>query len=171
MISKIFKYSNFDAVLRHVFVNVGATLINTNMTSRNATMLAKEFQLFSALNTQEQCACCHIIFSLISRNADHAMGECNQHLGDYEYYRIVRRYLEEMGFLGVNGLHKSQYIAARYRNKDREEIHIIVSRIRMDGTVVSRHLEERRNDVVVKQLKHEFNLEDLEDTEMVGVLA
>jgi hypothetical protein len=167
MISKIFKYSNFDTVLRHVLVNVGAKLINTNMTSKNATMLAKEFQLFAALNPQEQSACCHVILSIIFRNADHPMGECNQHLSDYEYYRIVRRYLEEMGFLSVNGMHKSQYVAARYHNKDREEIHIIVSRIRMDGTVVSKHLEERRNDVVIKQLKHEFNLEDLEDTEMV----
>lgn len=169
MISNIFRYSNFDAVLKHVLTNIGATVINTNMTSRSCGRLAREFQLLAELNPQEKSVCCHVILSIVSRSADHPMGECNQHISDYEYYRMVRRYLEEMRFLGGSGMHKSQYIAARYHNKDREEIHIIVSGIRMDGTVVSNHLEQQRNEIVVKQLKHEFSIEDIEDAMLAGI--
>jgi Relaxase/Mobilisation nuclease domain len=168
MISKIFKYSDFSAVLKYVLEDVEATLVSTNMTARNYGILAKEFQLFASLNPQQRCICNHMIISISCRSADHILGECNQHLNDYEYYRIARRYLEEMGFLGGSGMHKCQYIAVRHDNRDRREIHIIVSRIRMDGTLVSDTLETRRNDVVMRQLTHEFDIENFEGTELLA---
>ena len=63
-----------------------------------------------------------------------------------------------MQFLG-DGLHKSQYVIARHQDTDHEHIHIIASRIRMDGSVVPDSWDYRRSEVVVRQLEQEFGLE------------
>lgn len=63
-----------------------------------------------------------------------------------------------MQFLG-DGLHKSQYVIARHQDTKHEHIHIIASRIRMDGSVVPDSWDYRRSEVVVRQLEQEFGLE------------
>ncbi len=160
MINKIFRYSSFDAVVEYVLGNLGATLNDTNMTSRTSEMLAREFELFSEMKPEEKSTCYHIIFSIGSRNAEHYLGGCNQHLNEYDYDRLARRYLEQMGFLSGDRMHKSQYVIARTSSVDEEDLHIIVSRVRMDGTVVSNYLEQQRNQFIVNRLNYEFEIEN-----------
>ena len=160
MINKIFKYSSCDVVVKYILDDLGADLNHTNMTSRTSDMLAKEFELFEEMSPQEKCTCYHIIFSIDHRDPGHHLGECNQHLSEYDYYRLARRYLEQMGFLSEDGMHKSQYVMAQTRSVDEVDVHIVVSRVRMDGTVVSNYLEQQRNDFIVNRLNHEFNMED-----------
>lgn len=160
MINKIFKYPSCDVVVKYVLNDLGATLNHTNMTSRTGEMLAKEFELFEEMKPQEQCTCYHIIFSIDSRNPEHHLGECNQHLSEHDYYRLAHRYLEQMGFLSGDGMHKSQYVMARSTSVDEVDVHVVVSRVRMDGTVVSNYLEPQRNDFVVNRLNYEFDMED-----------
>ncbi|RUT05133.1 hypothetical protein DSM106972_039540 [Dulcicalothrix desertica PCC 7102] len=164
MINKIFKYSSCDVVVKYVLDDLGATLDHTNMTSRTSDMLAKEFELFEEIKPEERCTCYHIIFSIDSRDPEHHLGECNQHLSEYDYYQLARRYLEQMGFLSGDGMHKSQYVMARTQSVDEQDIHIVVSRVRMNGTVVSNYLEEQRNEFVVNRLNHEFDMQDLTHT-------
>jgi Relaxase/Mobilisation nuclease domain len=63
-----------------------------------------------------------------------------------------------MGFLSDESA-SSQYVIARHHDTKHEHIHIVVSRIRMDGSVVSDSWDYRRNDVVVPKLEKEFGLE------------
>jgi hypothetical protein len=63
-----------------------------------------------------------------------------------------------MEFLGEE-LSCSQYLIARHHDTKHEHIHIIASRIRMDGSVVSDSWDYRRSEVIVRQLEKEFNLE------------
>ncbi|BDA70090.1 hypothetical protein CAL7716_042560 [Calothrix sp. PCC 7716] len=160
MNNKIFKYSSFDVVVKYVLDNLGATLNHTNMTSRTSEMLAREFELLREIRPKEKCMCYHIVFSIGYRQAEHHLGGCNLHLSDYDYYRLARRYLEQMGFLGGDGIHKSQYLIARTTGVDEEDLHIIVSRVRMDGTIVSDYLEQQRNNFVVNRLNQEFEIEN-----------
>ncbi|BDA73677.1 hypothetical protein RIVM261_039310 [Rivularia sp. IAM M-261] len=164
MINKIFKYSSCDIVVKYVLDDLKATLNHTNMTSRTSDMLAKEFELFEKMKPQEQCTCYHIIFSIDSRDSENPLGQCNQHLSEYDYYQLARRYLEQMGFLSGDGMHKSQYVMALTQNVDEQDVHIVVSRVRMDGTVVSNYLEEQRNEFVVNRLNNEFDMQDLTHT-------
>jgi hypothetical protein len=63
-----------------------------------------------------------------------------------------------MGFLSGDGMHKSQYVMARTESVDEVDVHIVVSRVRMDGTVVSNYLEQQRNDFVLNRLNNEFEV-------------
>ncbi|NJM22914.1 MAG: relaxase/mobilization nuclease domain-containing protein, partial [Richelia sp. SM1_7_0] len=135
-----------------------AFIIDSNMGGYNPRQLAKEFGAARRMRPNFQRACGHIILSLPHREASHPQGEYHEHLDDDKYALIARRWLKEMQFLG-DGLHKSQYVIARHQDTDHEHIHIIASRIRMDGSVVPDSWDYRRSEVVVRQLEQEFGLE------------
>jgi len=85
-------------------------------------------------------------------------GEYHEHLDSDEYVELAHRWLKGMEFLGEE-LSCSQYLIARHHDTLHEHIHIIASRIRMDGSVVSDSWDYRRSEVIVRQLEKEFNLE------------
>jgi hypothetical protein len=165
MIAKISKHSSFEIVLKHVLENVQANIFHSNMVSKNIKDLAREFRLFTCFQPHLLYKCYHIILSIISREEGHILGECNQHIGEYEYNRLVRRYLQELGFLNnqmydKDAMDKCQYIAAIKHRQGREEIHIIVSGIKMDGNAIDCKVAIKFNEIAIKIIKEEFSLID-----------
>ncbi|NJN13768.1 MAG: relaxase/mobilization nuclease domain-containing protein [Richelia sp. SL_2_1] len=158
MIANQLKNRSFRSTLEYALEKEEAFIIDSNMGGYNPRQLAKEFGAARRMRPNFQRACGHIILSLPHREASHPMGEYHEHLDDEKYALIARRWLKEMQFLG-DGLHKSQYVIARHQDTDHEHIHIIASRIRMDGSVVPDSWDYRRSEVVVRQLEQEFGLE------------
>ncbi len=137
-----------------------AEIIDSNMGGYNSRQLAKEFSAARRMRPKFQRACGHIILSIPHRDASHPQGEYHEHLDDEKYAEIAQHWLKGMEFLG-DGLHKSQYVIARHHDTNHEHIHIIASRIRMDGSVVPDSWDYRRSEVVVRQLEKEFGLEQV----------
>ncbi|HEY9634829.1 MAG TPA: relaxase/mobilization nuclease domain-containing protein [Coleofasciculaceae cyanobacterium] len=152
------KNASFRSTLEYVLGKEKSTLIDTNMGGETPRQLAAEFAAARRHRPNLKRACGHIIISIPYRNADHLKGEYHEHLDDKQYVAIAHRWLIGMEFLG-EGLSCSQYLIARHHDTDHEHIHIIASRIRMDGSVVSDSWDYRRSEVIVRQLEKQFNLE------------
>ncbi|HEY9602558.1 MAG TPA: relaxase/mobilization nuclease domain-containing protein [Allocoleopsis sp.] len=152
------KNASFRSTLEYVLGKEEATLIDTNMGGETPRQLAAEFAAARRHRPNLKRACGHIIISIPHMCADHLKGEYHEHLDDEEYVAIARRWLIGMEFLG-EGLSCSQYLIARHHDTLHEHIHIIASRIRMDGSVVSDSWDYRRSEVIVRQLEKEFGLE------------
>jgi Relaxase/Mobilisation nuclease domain len=152
------KNASFRSTLEYVLGNDKATLIDTNMGGRTPRQLAAEFAAARRLRPNLKRACAHVVLSIPHRDADHSKGEYHEHLDDEQYVEIAHRWLKHMEFRGED-LHDSQYMIARHLDTNHEHIHIIASRIRMDGSVVPDSWDYRRSEVVVRRLEQEFGLE------------
>ena len=152
------KNASFRSTLEYVLGKEEATLIDTNMGGETPRQLAAEFAAARRHRPNLKRACGHIIISIPHRSADHLKGEYHEHLDDSEYVALAQRWLKGMKFLG-EGLSCSQYLIARHHDTLHEHIHIIASRIRMDGSVVSDSWDYLHSEVIVRQLEKEFGLE------------
>lgn len=158
MIANQKKNASFRSTLEYVLGKQSATLIDTNMGGRTPRQLAAEFAVARRLRPNLKRACAHVVLSIPHRDADHSLGEYHEHLDDEQYVELARRWLKQMEFRG-EGLHDTQYMIARHLDTNHEHIHIIASRIRMDGSVVPDSWDYRRSEVVVRRLEQEFGLE------------
>ncbi|MEA5574798.1 relaxase/mobilization nuclease domain-containing protein, partial [Calothrix sp. UHCC 0171] len=158
VIANQLKNRSFRSTLDYVLEKEEAEIIDSNMGGYNSRQLAKEFSAARRMRPNFQRACGHIILSIPHRDASHPQGEYHEHLDDEKYAELAQRWLKGMEFLG-DGLHKSQYVIARHHDTNHEHIHIIASRIRMDGSVVPDSWDYRRSEVIVRQLEKEFGLE------------
>lgn len=158
MIANQKKNASFRSTLEYVLGKESTTLIDTNMGGRTPRQLAAEFSAARRLRPNLKRACAHVVLSIPHRDADHSLGEYHEHLDDEQYVEIAHRWLKHMEFRG-DGLHDSQYMIARHLDTNHEHIHIIASRIRMDGSVVPDSWDYRRSEVVVRRLEQEFGLE------------
>ncbi|HEY9795844.1 MAG TPA: relaxase/mobilization nuclease domain-containing protein [Leptolyngbyaceae cyanobacterium] len=152
------KNASFRSTLLYVLGKEKSTIIDTNMGGETPRQLAAELAAARRHRPNLKRACGHIIISIPHRRADHSHGEYHEHLEDEQYAAIAHRWLKGMEFLG-EGLSCSQYLIARHHDTLHEHIHIIASRIRMDGSVVSDSWDYRRSEVIVRQLEKEFGLE------------
>lgn len=152
------KNASFRTTLEYVLGKEKSTLIDTNMGGETPRQLAAEFAAARRLRPNLKRACGHIIISIPHRETDHSRGEYHEHLDSDQYVKLARSWLKGMEFLGEE-LSCSQYLIARHHDTLHEHIHIIASRIRMDGSVVSDSWDYRRSEVIVRQLEKEFNLE------------
>lgn len=152
------KNASFRTTLEYVLGKEKSTIIDTNMGGDTPRQLAAEFAAARRLRPNLKRACGHIIISIPHREADHSRGEYHEHLDSDQYVELAHHWLKGMEFLGEE-LSCSQYLIARHHDTFHEHIHIIASRIRMDGSVVSDSWDYRRSEVIVRQMEKEFNLE------------
>lgn len=136
-----------------------SSLIHTNMNGDNPRELAGEFAAIRRAKPKLQKACAHMILSVVHRDIDHPKGEFHEHLTDEQYAQIGSRYLQEMEFVGEEELASSLFVIARHGDRSHEHIHIIASRIRMDGEVVSDSWDWYRSEVAARKLEKEFGLQ------------
>ncbi|WP_416242470.1 relaxase/mobilization nuclease domain-containing protein [Anabaena cylindrica] len=133
-------------------------MIDSNMGGNTPIQLAKEFGAARRFRPNLQRACAHVILSIPHRDVSHNRGEYHEHLEDEQYTEIAQHWLKAMKFLGEE-LNQSQYVVARHHDTNHEHIHIIASRIRMNGSVVPDSWDYRRSEVILRQLEKEYGLE------------
>ncbi|WP_016953826.1 relaxase/mobilization nuclease domain-containing protein [Anabaena sp. PCC 7108] len=133
-------------------------MIDSNMGGTTPIQLTREFGAARRFRPNLQRACAHVILSIPHRDVSHDKGEYHEHLEDEQYTEIAQHWLKSMKFLGEE-LNQSQYVVARHHDTNHEHIHIIASRIRMNGSVVPDSWDYRRSEVILRKLEKEYGLE------------
>ena len=143
MIGKISKGSGFRGCLYYVLGRTGAEIIDTNMDGDSPCSLAKEFAVSRQLRPKLNQVVCHVAISL----------RPDEHLNNEDWQIAIAQYLKEMGF------DNNQYVAVKHTDKENHEhIHLVTSRVRMDGSVVSDSWDWTRSQDVIRKLEQDFGL-------------
>ncbi len=143
MIGKIIKGKSFQGCLSYVMGKTGAAVIGMNMDGKDPCSLANEFSLSWQLRPKLNYKVCHVILSLSPE----------EHLNNDAWQTAIAQYLKEMGFTN------NQYVAVKHTDKENHEhIHLVTSRVRMDGSVVSDSWDWTRSQDVIRKLEQNFGL-------------
>jgi hypothetical protein len=142
MIGKITKGKSFKVCLENVLSKPSSEIINMNVMGETASEMAEVFELPQQLRPRLTLAVCHISLSICP----------NESLSDESWTQIVDRYLEEMGFTN------NFFVVVKCNDKQHEHVHIVTSRIRCDGSVVSDSWDMIRSQKVIRQIEQDFGL-------------
>ncbi len=142
MIAKQNKGKGFRGVLNYLLKKPEAEVIGGNMLGETPRELALEFSESRKLRPNLERAVYHASLSL-------APGE---KFSDEKWGEVAGHYVKEMGFEG------SQYTVVRHKDTDHDHVHIVASRIRMDGSYVSDSNDYKRSEKVVRGLEIENDL-------------
>lgn len=143
MIGKQKKGKGFRGALNYDLNPAKGMLIGGNMDGKTPRELAKEFAESRRLNPGLLRPVFHVSLSL-------SLGE---HLDDFTWNQIADRYMKEMGF------EYSQFAVTRHTNRPHEHIHIVASRIGLDGKTVSDSLNYYRSEQVIRGIERDYGLE------------
>ncbi|MBD2199482.1 MULTISPECIES: relaxase/mobilization nuclease domain-containing protein [Calothrix] len=146
MIGKQIKGKSFRGLLNYLFGKEGAKQIGGNMEGNNPRELAAEFRFSRQLNPKVSRAVYHASLSLPHQES----------LDDETWHEITQKYLQAMGF------DMNQYTVVRHIDREHDHIHIVASRIRLDGTTVSDSWDYRRSEAVIRKLEQEYNLQSVQ---------
>ncbi len=142
MIGKQVKGKGFRGVLNYVLNPEKGVLIGGNMDGLTARELAREFAESRKLNPELKRPVYHVSLSLPP----------GERMSDCEWKQVADNYLESMGFK------LSQCIVARHHDKDHDHIHIIASRIGLDGKTVSDSQDYKRSEETIRKIEREHGL-------------
>lgn len=143
MIGKQIKGKSFLKLLNYLFSKKGAHYIGGNMVGTNPDELATEFRFAKMLNPKVSKAVYHASLSLPH----------DEKLNDDLWDEMAQKYLEAMGF------DMNQYVLVRHTDRNHDHIHIVASRIRLDGTTVSDSWDYKRSETVLRQLEREYGVQ------------
>lgn len=143
MIAKAIKGKGFRGALEYDLSKEQGRLIDTNMEGVDPRELAKEFGEIRKLRPNLGKAVLHVSLSA-------APGE---HLTDAQWREIGQRYLRGME------LDHNQYLITRHADTDHEHVHLLVNRIRFDGSVTSDSHDYRRHEVLMREIERDYELQ------------
>ncbi len=142
MIGKQIKGKSFGGVLNYILSKDDALILDKNMLSTSARELSAEFGQSRKLHPNLKRAVYHASLSLPP----------GEHLSDDKWREISRKYLDEMGFSG------SQYVTVGHQDTAHDHVHMVASRISLDGSVVSESHDFQRSESVLRGLEREHGL-------------
>lgn len=159
MLARITKGQDFSGCLRYVLGKAGAEQIGGNMEGATVAELQREFNL--GVQCQErrspqkvtQAVVCHTSLSI----------EVGHKLDDATWNAIGIDYLTAMGFTN------NQFIAVRHTDTRHDHVHLVVSRLRLDGTTVETWLDYRKAQAVLRQLEQQYQLQSVQPSWEVEV--
>ncbi len=155
MIAKQIKGKSFRGCVSYVLSKEGAEMIHTNMLGETVNELSREFGQTRKLKPNLKKCVYHASLSL-------PQGEG---LNKQQWGEISQKYMKEMGFEG------SQFMAVIHKDTEHQHIHIIASRIRLDGTVVSDSNDYKRSEKIIRGFEVEYGLERVRPSRDVGISA
>jgi len=155
LIAKQIKGKSFRGCVSYVLSKEGAEMIHTNMLGESVDELSREFGQSRKLKPNLQKCVYHASLSLPK----------DENLSNIQWSEVGQKYVKEMGFDG------SQYMAVLHKDTEHQHIHIIASRIRLDGTVVSDSNDYKRSEKIIRGLEVEYGLERVRSSREVELAA
>ena len=155
MIAKQIKGKSFRGCVSYVLSKEGAEMIHSNMLGETVDELSREFAQTRKLKPNLQKCVYHASLSLPE----------GESLNKDQWGEVSQKYMKEMGFSG------SQYMAVMHKDTEHQHIHIVASRIRLDGTVVSDSNDYKRSEKVIRGFEIEYGLEKVKSSRDVGISA
>lgn len=156
MIPVIYKKPSFLKTLQYVLGKEDAAIIQTNMAGKTPYEFNQQFLNTKYFNKAVKRQCAHLIISITHRPDYH------EHLSDSQYCYVAQEYLKDMGYLPKDESiteAESQYVAVRHHDRDHEHLHIIASRIKLDGSLVRDSYDYFNSQVSTRRLAAELGLE------------
>jgi len=151
MIGKISKGTSFRGALDYLETKVDegkGERIGGNMYGMDSRQLSTEFGISRSLRPNLSRAVFHASLNL-------APGETAT---NEEFQKMAEIYLKEMGFSDC------QYVVYRHFDREHQHIHLVISRITLEGDVVSEKGDFGRSEKIMRKLEHEFGLSQVIDS-------
>lgn len=142
MIGKIIQGKSFKSCLAYVLKRPTFEILNMNVRGETANEMAECFEMTQQLRPRVTKTVSHMMLSLSPKES----------LSDEAWTEIIDRYLQEMGYT------KSFFLAVKHKDKKHEHVHLVASRIRCDGTVVSDSWERVRSRKIINQIEKDYGL-------------
>ncbi len=148
MIGKQIKGTGFRGCLNYVLGKKDAYLIGGTMCGQTPEELAAEFAIARQLRPNLKVAVFHATLS-VDRTERLEDSEQN----DLRWLAIAADYMKTMGF------DNNQYTVVKHSDTEHDHIHIVASRIRLDGSVVDDSWDYYTSQETIRQLEQDYNLE------------
>jgi len=142
VIGKQTKGRGFRGALNYVLNKAGAQLIGGNMLGETARELASEFAETRKLRPNVKRAVYHASLSL---------PHCES-LSDDKWRQVSTDYMDKMGFK------KTQFVIVKHTDSAHSHVHIIASRISLNGKVVSDSKDYQRSESILRGFEKEYGL-------------
>jgi hypothetical protein len=155
LIANQVKGTGFRGTLDYLLGKEEAAIIGGNMLGEDPKELASEFSVSRALRPKLSRVVYHASLSLPH----------DEHLSTSHWKEAANKYVQKMGFEG------SQYVVVKHNDTKHEHIHIVASRVRLDGSVVSDSQDYKRSEKVVRGLEKDFGLTPTLSSHEVGKKA
>lgn len=149
MICKLNKGKGFRGLVSYLLNGSGnrhperGELIATNMAGITPRELAAEFATIRQLRPTLGKAIAHVSISL---------SPDDRTLTNQEFTDIAKAYLDRMDF------GDAPYLVYRHSDTEHSHIHVVASRIRQDGSVVSDKQDYARSETIMRELEAEYRL-------------
>jgi len=148
MIGKQIKGTGFRGCLNYVLGKKDAALIGGTMCGQTPEELAAEFAIARQLRPNLKVAVFHATLSVDSTEKLEDSEE-----NDQRWLAIAANYMKAMEF------NNNQYAVVKHSDTEHDHIHIVASRICLDGGVVDDSWDYYKSQEVIRQLERDYNLE------------
>jgi len=148
MIGKQIKGTGFRGCLNYVLGKKDAALIGGTMCGQTTEELAAEFAIARQLRPSLKIVVFHASLS-VDRTQKLEDSEKN----DQRWLAIAANYMKAMGF------DHNQYTVVKHSDTDHDHVHIVASRIGLDGSVVDDSWDYYKSQEAIRQLERNYNLE------------
>jgi len=148
MIGKQIKGTGFRGCLNYVLGKKDATLIGGTMCGQTPEELAAEFAIARQLRPNLKVAVFHATLSVDSTEKLEDSEE-----NDQRWLAIAANYMKAMEF------DNNQYAVVKHSDTEHDHIHIVASRICLDGGVVDDSWDYYKSQETIRQLERNYNLE------------
>ena len=144
MIAKISKGSSFRGCLSYVLEKSGGEKIGGNMIGDTVRELSSEFGHVRQMKEGVGKPVYHVSLALPE----------GEHFSDTEWEKIANKYLARMGLDPL----QHQHIIVRHTDTGHDHVHIVASRIALDGTVFDAFRDQIKSKTICRQLEAEHGL-------------
>ena len=148
MIGKQIKGTGFRGCLNYVLGKKDAALIGGTMCGQTPEELAAEFGIARQLRPNLKVAVFHATLSVDSTEKLEDSEE-----NDQRWLAIAANYMKAMEF------DNNQYAVVKHSDTEHDHIHIVASRICLDGGVVDDSWDYYKSQETIRQLEWNYNLE------------
>jgi len=148
MIGKQIKGTGFRGCLNYVLGKKDATLIGGTMCGQTPEELAAEFAIARQLRPNLKVAVFHATLSVDSTEKLEDSEE-----NDQRWLAIAANYMKAMEF------DNNQYAVVKHSDTEHDHIHIVASRICLDGGVVDDSWDYYKSQETIRQLERNYSLE------------
>ncbi|MDF5732145.1 MAG: relaxase/mobilization nuclease domain-containing protein [Rhizonema sp. PD38] len=155
MIPVIYKKPDFLDTLKYVLGKEDAAIVDTNMMGTSPHSFNEQFLNTKYTNKAVKRQCAHLIIAIAHRPDYH------EHLSNSQYCYVAKEFLRDMGYLPKDEAPHatSQFVAVRHHDRSHEHLHIIASRIRLDGSLVNDSYDYFNSQVSTRRIATELGLE------------
>ncbi|MEG5025175.1 relaxase/mobilization nuclease domain-containing protein [Microcoleus sp. AT8-B5] len=150
MIGKQIKGTGFRGCLNYVLGKKDAALIGGTMCGQTPEELAAEFGIARQLRPNLKVAVFHATLSVDSTEKLEDSEE-----NDQRWLAIAANYMKAMEF------DNNQYTVVKHSDTEHDHIHIVASRVCLDGGVVDDSWDYYKSQETIRQLERNYNLETI----------